>query len=118
MFAVFNNEIITPKLGNTLLAGITRDSVIQGLRELGHSVIERELSVVELIERLQTGELHEIFITGTAATLIRIQGFGHQSNYHEVLDQGNTEVSDAIKQWLDAIRLGEAEDIFGWNETV
>ncbi|MEY4709525.1 MAG: hypothetical protein RIS28_657, partial [Bacteroidota bacterium] len=25
---------------------------------------------------------------------------------------------DAIKQWLDAIRLGEAEDIFGWNETV
>ena len=118
MFAVFNNEIITPKLGNTLLAGITRDSVIQGLRELGHSVIERELSVLELIERLQAGELHEIFITGTAATLIRIQGFGHQSNYHEVLDQGNTEVSDAIKQWLDAIRLGEAEDIFGWNETV
>jgi branched-chain amino acid aminotransferase len=118
LFAVFQNEIITPKLGNTLLAGITRDSVIQGLRELGHSVIERELSVSELKERLSAGELQEIFITGTAATLIRIQGFGHAGQYFEVLDQGNTAVSDGIKDWLDAIRHGESEDVFGWNERI
>jgi branched-chain amino acid aminotransferase len=118
LFAVFHNEVITPKLGNTLLAGITRDSVIQGLREIGHSVIERELSVDELKDRLQAGELKEIFITGTAATLIRIQGFGHAGVYHEVLEQGSTEVSDSIKQWLDAIRHGESADIFEWNETV
>lgn len=118
LFAVFHNEVITPKLGNTLLAGITRDSVIQGLRELGHSVIERELSVDELKERLEEGELKEIFITGTAATLIRIQGFGHSGDYFEVLEQGSTEVSDGIKQWLDAIRHGETEDVFGWNEGI
>jgi len=118
LFAVFHNEVITPKLGNTLLAGITRDSVIQGLRELGHSVIERELSVDELKERLEEGELKEIFITGTAATLIRIQGFGHSGDYFEVLEQGSTEVSDGIKQWLDAIRHGETEDVFGWNESI
>lgn len=118
LFAVFANEIITPSLGSTLLAGITRDSVIKGLRELGYSVIERELSVIELKERLQLGELHEIFITGTAATLMRIQGFGHASEYFEVLDQGNTEISDSIKDWLDAIRLGVSEDIFNWNESV
>ena len=118
LFAVFHNEVITPKIGNTLLAGITRDSVIQGLRELGHSVIERELSVDELKERLEEGELKEIFITGTAATLIRIQGFGHSGDYFEVLEQGSTEVSDGIKQWLDAIRHGETEDVFGWNEGI
>lgn len=118
LFAVFHNEVITPKLGNTLLAGITRDSVIKGLRELGHSVIERELSVDELKERLEEGELKEIFITGTAATLIRIQGFGHAGEYFEVLDQGSTAISDGIKQWLDAIRHGEAEDVFSWNESV
>jgi branched-chain amino acid aminotransferase len=105
-------------LGNTLLAGITRDSVIQGLREIGHSVIERELSVDELKARLLAGELKEIFITGTAATLIRIQGFGHSGTYHEVLEQGDTQVSDSIKAWLDGIRHGETEDIFGWNETI
>jgi branched-chain amino acid aminotransferase len=118
MFAVFQNEIITPKLGNTLLAGITRDSVIQGLRELGHSVIERELSVTELKERLSAGELKEMFITGTAATLIRIQGFGHAGHYHEVLSQGDTTVSDGVKSWLDGIRHGETEDVFNWNERV
>lgn len=118
LFAVFHNEVITPKLGNTLLAGITRDSVIQGLRELGHSVIERELSVAELKDRLAAGELKEIFITGTAATLIRIQGFGHALTYYEVLEKGDTQVSDSIKSWLDGIRHGETEDVFGWNEPV
>jgi branched-chain amino acid aminotransferase len=74
--------------------------------------------VAELKDQLQAGKLKEIFITGTAATLIRIQGFGHQGNYFEVLDQGNCAVSDDIKNWLDAVRLGETEDVFGWNESL
>jgi branched-chain amino acid aminotransferase len=76
------------------------------------------LSVNELKEQLNAGTLKEIFITGTAATLIKIQGFGHQGTYFEVLDQGDSEVSDSIKNWLDAVRLGESEDVFEWNESV
>lgn len=67
---------------------------------------------------MQAGKLKEIFITGTAATLIKIQGFGHQGNYFEVMDQGHSEVSDSIKNWLDRVRLGESEDVFEWNESV
>jgi branched-chain amino acid aminotransferase len=118
LFAVFENEIVTPALGSTLLSGITRDSVIKGLMHLGHPVTERNLSVNELKEQLNAGTLKEIFITGTAATLIKIQGFGHQGNYFEVLEQGNSDVSDSIKNWLDAVRLGESEDVFEWNESV
>jgi branched-chain amino acid aminotransferase len=118
LFAVFENEIVTPALGNTLLSGITRDSVIKGLTHLGYPVTERNLSVNELKEQLHAGTLKEIFITGTAATLMKIQGFGHQGTYFEVLDQGNTAVSDSIKNWLDAVRLGESEDVFEWNESV
>ena len=68
--------------------------------------------------QLQAGTLKEIFITGTAATVMKIQGFGHNGNYFEVLDQGDSEVSDSIKNWLDAVRLGESEDVFKWNESV
>lgn len=118
LFAVFENEIVTPALGNTLLSGITRDSVIKGLIHLGYQVTERNLSVHELKNQLQAGKLKEIFITGTAATLIKIQGFGHQGNYFEVMDQGHSEVSDSIKNWLDRVRLGESEDVFEWNESV
>ena len=118
LFAVFENEIVTPSLGNTLLAGITRDSVIKGLRHLGHTVNERHLSVNELKDQLKAGKLREIFITGTAATVIKIQGFGHQGNYFEVLERGNTQVSEQIKDWLVAVRLGETEDVFGWNESL
>ena len=84
----------------------------------GHTVNERHLSVNELKDKLKAGNLREIFITGTAATLIKIQGFGHQGNYFEVLERGNTLVSEQIKNWLDAVRLGETEDVFGWNESL
>ena len=115
LFAVIGDTVITPALTPTLLAGITRDSVIQGLKHLGYSVEERGLSVDELKAASKNGSLKEIFITGTAATLISIQGFGHKGEYFEVLDNGNTEASQSIKNFLDAIRYGKAVDVFNWN---
>ncbi len=115
LFAVIGDTVITPALTPTLLAGITRDSVIQGLKHLGYSVEERGLSVDELKSACKNGSLKEIFITGTAATLISIQGFGHKGEYYEVLDNGNTAASQSIKNFLDAIRYGKAEDVFNWN---
>jgi branched-chain amino acid aminotransferase len=114
LFAVINNKVVTPQLTNTLLAGITRDSVIQGLRHLGFEVEERGLSVQELKDAVANKSLQEMFITGTAATLISIQGFGHRNEYFEVLDHGNTKISHEVKQFLDDLRYGKSEDPFGW----
>jgi len=59
-----------------------------------------------------------MFITGTAATLISIQGFSHKSEYFEVLDKGNTDTSLAIKTYLDSLRYGNITDPFGWTVVV
>ncbi len=118
LFAVINNTVITPKLTNTLLAGITRDSVIQGLRHLGYTVEERGLSVQELKDAVNEGTLKEMFITGTAATLISIQGFGHKNEYFEVLEVGDTTTSTSIKNFLDSLRYGLINDPFEWTLSI
>ena len=118
LFAVINNTVITPSLTNTLLAGITRDSVITGLRHLGYSVEERQLSVQELKDAIANKTLNEMFITGTAATLISIQGFGHRGEYYEVLENGDITTSSAIKSFLDSLRYGNIEDPFGWTLSI
>lgn len=115
-FAVTDRCIITPNLHDTMLAGITRDSIIQVLKKEGLNVEERPLTVTELKDLHTQGLLNELFITGTAATLINIEGFSHQGQYFDVLNQGNTVVSDNLRSKMDRIRHGKAEDVFGWIE--
>lgn len=113
-FAVFGNTIVTPELTDTLLAGTTRESVILTLRSLGYTVEERKLSVQELKDKLAAGLLSELFITGTAATLINLDGFGHNGEYHSVITQGNQEVSSKVKNYLDNIKMEITPDSHGW----
>ena len=115
-FAVTTNGVITPNLHETMLAGITRDSVIKILQKLGVAVEERPLTVSELKNLHAQGDLQELFISGTAATLINIEGFAHQGVYFDVMKSGNTKISEQLKTTLDQIRHGSADDTFGWVE--
>lgn len=117
-FAVLNDKIVTPSLTHTMLAGITRDSVVQSLRHLGHTVEERPLSITELKEQLAAGNLKELFITGTAATLINLDGFGHDGQYFEVQKNGDNTISTEVKKFLDDIKLQHSEDVFSWNVVI
>lgn len=113
-FAVFGNTIVTPELTDTLLAGTTRESVILSLRSMDYNVEERKLSVQELKDCLAAGTLSELFITGTAATLINIDGFGHNGEYFSVITQGNQNISTKVKTYLDDIKLERTADTQGW----
>jgi branched-chain amino acid aminotransferase len=74
VFFIINNTVITPSLEEeTILAGVTRDSVITGLRDMGYSVEERKISIDELTEAYKNGTLNEVFGTGTAATIALIR---------------------------------------------
>ncbi|MBL7812466.1 MAG: branched-chain amino acid aminotransferase [Bacteroidetes bacterium] len=117
-FAVFHDKIVTPELDETLLAGITRNSVIHILKHLGHTVEERKLSVQELKDALQAGELKELFITGTAATMIYLEGFGHHGTYYDVIANGNHTISNQVKDLMESIRYGRGADLFQWMTRV
>lgn len=115
-FAVTSTGVITPNLNETMLAGITRDSVIQVLKNNNIHTEERPLTVNELKTLHAEGNLSELFISGTAATLINIEGFAHQGQYFDVMKTGNTIVSDMLRSQIDSIRHGKSADPFGWVE--
>ncbi|MCV2231500.1 branched-chain amino acid aminotransferase [Acholeplasma manati] len=80
---VINNEVITPKLDGTILAGVTRDSSITLLKEWGYIVSERDMTVDELLEHINNNEVSEAFGTGTAATISPVGLIEYKgTNYH------------------------------------
>ncbi|WP_044403074.1 branched-chain amino acid aminotransferase [Lacinutrix sp. Hel_I_90] len=112
IFFKIDGKFITPKRDGSILDGITRMSVITILRDKGYEVIERAITMDEIITASKEGTLEEAFGTGTAVGIAYIQDIGvgdetiHVSNESPVgLEVNNT---------LNAIKTGEIEDKFNW----
>ena len=67
IFFVIGDEMVTPPLAGTILPGVTRNSVIKLARHLGIKVVERPISIHEVIIAAGNGSLKEAFASGTAA---------------------------------------------------
>ncbi|MDE3252737.1 MAG: branched-chain amino acid aminotransferase [Bacteroidota bacterium] len=114
VFFVMGNKIVTPSLEDgTILAGVTRDSAMVVLKEMGREVVETKISIDELIEAHKSGLLTEVFGTGTAATISMIKELRYK-DYTMHFDTDNSKTARELKARLDAIRKGEAPDTHGW----
>lgn len=114
VFFIIGNKAITPGLDTgTILAGVTRDSVITLLEELGIQVEERKLSIDEIVEAHKNGELQEVFGTGTAVTISMIRELRYK-DYVMNFDVESWKIAPKIKSNMDAIKDGSAEDRFNW----
>ncbi|PWT78709.1 MAG: branched chain amino acid aminotransferase [Bacteroidetes bacterium] len=114
VFFVFGNKAITPSLEEgTILAGVTRDSVMTILEEMGVKVEERRISIEELIEAYKSGKLTELFGTGTAATISPIKELCYK-DFTMKFETENWKIAPTVKKRLTDIRDGVAEDKFGW----
>jgi branched-chain amino acid aminotransferase len=113
-FAIIGNKAITPDLeAGTILEGVTRDSAIEALKELGYEVEERPLSIDDIIHAHKAGELKELFGTGTAATVSMIQELCYE-DYSMKFDTSTWKAVPAVKKLLTDIREGRLEDTRGW----
>ena len=114
VFFIIGNTIITPGLEEgTILAGVTRDTVITVLREMGFTVEERPLSIDEIMGAYKSGELKEIFGTGTAATIALIKELKYK-DYEMNFDTSGWKIAPEVKQKIDAIRYGLQPDTHNW----
>jgi branched-chain amino acid aminotransferase len=113
-FVVIGNKAITPDLdAGTILEGVTRDSAIEALKELGLTVEERAINIDEIVAAHKSGELKEMFGTGTAATVSMIQELRYK-DYAMKFDTNTWTVVPAVKKLLTDIREGRKEDTRGW----
>ncbi len=115
---VINNKVVTPALSDTILAGITRDSVLALARKWNMEVEERKISITEILEAHAAGTLQEAFGVGTAATIAQIIGIGHLENYYPLPAVEDRKFSNNIDETLRNIRKGKTEDTFHWMYNV
>ena len=114
VFFIIGNKAITPSLEDgTILAGVTRDSSMVILREMGLEIEERKISIDELLEAHANGSLREVFGTGTAATISMIKELKYKS-FEIHFDTDTWQVATELKKRLNAIRDGIVADTHGW----
>lgn len=114
VFFVFGKTVVTPSLEEgTILEGVTRDSVIQVLREQGLTVEERRINIDEVTEGYKSGRLTEMFGSGTAATISYIKELKYKGlDMH--FDPSGFQTAPAVKKILTEIREGKRPDIHNW----
>lgn len=115
---VFDNELHTPATSDSILDGVTRDSILTLADSLGMKHVERKISIVELEEMLKDGRVKEAFGAGTAAVvapieLINIKG----KDYHLPAASPNTFMM-RVKEKLMNIRTGIEPDLQHWNTII
>jgi branched-chain amino acid aminotransferase len=114
VFFIIGNTAITPSLTEgTILAGVTRDSVIELLKEMGLNVEERRLGIDEIMDAYKKGNLREVFGTGTAATISQIKELCYK-DFVMKFDIDKWEVAPEIKKTMSDIKEGNVDDRFGW----
>lgn len=114
VFFIINNVAVTPSLEEgTILSGVTRDSAITLLKDMGIKVEERRISIDELVAAYKKGGLQEVFGTGTAATVSPIKALRYRNEVMD-FDLSKLTVAPALKKYLDDIKSCVVEDKFGW----
>ncbi|WP_232666056.1 branched-chain amino acid aminotransferase [Pseudonocardia sp. TRM90224] len=111
-------EVVTPTLSGSILAGITRDSLLVLAKEIGCQVTERKFAAQEWLEGAADGSITEVFGCGTAAVITPIGGVKH--NDGEVVIGGGQpgEVTRKLRELLTSIQRGAAPDTHSWMRTL
>jgi branched-chain amino acid aminotransferase len=117
-FVHADGRLVTPELSGSILAGVTRASVVELAAELGHPVEERRISWDEWHAGLLGGEITEVFASGTAAVITPIGrlawGEGDLTIGDHSVDHGVGGVTASIRRALLDLQYGRVEDTRGW----
>jgi branched-chain amino acid aminotransferase len=114
MFQI-GNKLITPSLDlKTTLSGITRNSVLTLAKELGIEIVEKRVSVKEIIAAARSGELKDVFGTGTAATIAQIATITFNDERFVLPEVSQRDLSNKISNKLMNIKKGREVDTRNW----
>ena len=118
VFFVIGDEVITPPLEGTILPGITRDSAITLLGDMGYTVRERRIAIDEVIDAHAAGTLRECFGTGTAATVAHVRSIRRGDQQHLLPPVEERTVGPSVRQRLVDVATGRGPDVHGWLQRV
>lgn len=112
---VIDGKLVTPPLSDSILDGVTRDSLLQLAEDMGIETEERPVSVKEIISAFSEGRITEAFGAGTAAVIAPISVIGIDGKDYELPAYHKNSVMNQLKTALESIRSGARADLHGWN---
>ena len=112
-----DNKLITPSLSDSILSGITRDSIIVLAKDIGIDVEERKIKVSEIVESHKNGRLKEAFGTGTAVAVNPINSITIHNECLYLNEQGDS-YALKLKHLLQGIQKGSIVDTYNWTDKV
>jgi branched-chain amino acid aminotransferase len=115
---VIGDELVTPPMEGSVLDGITRQTVIHLWKDQGKKVVERRISIDEVIETSRSGAMKECFGTGTAAVISPVGEIQHD-NVKVVINGGRIgPAAQSLYDEITGIQYGDRPDRFGWCYTI
>jgi branched-chain amino acid aminotransferase len=116
VFVRRGDRLITPPLSDTILAGITRDSLIALTRHLGIECVEERIGVDDLVAAIQAGEDIEMFGCGTGAVVSTVEMIGDETGLR--LPLGDFVLAPQLRERLLDIQHGIETDCRDWQWSV
>lgn len=113
-FLLFDgDDLITPELNSTFLHGITRASILKLARDAGYNVIEKTLTVSDLLGYAKKPNT-EAALSGTAAVLAPVGTLIYQGEEILIGDGSVGKKAIQLREQLNNIQWGKADDKHGW----
>ncbi|MEO7123084.1 MAG: branched-chain amino acid aminotransferase, partial [Lacisediminihabitans sp.] len=113
VFVYKDGTIVTPD-SDSILEGITRDSILQLAKDRGHKVERRHMTIDEWRDGAASGDIVEVFACGTAAVVTPIAQLKAADFTIGSEDAAAGELTMSLRQELTDIQYGRVEDRHGW----
>ena len=115
---VIDDVLVTPPLSDSILDGVTRESILILANDLGYKWEERPVAVAELEKAFQENTITEAFGAGTAAVVAPVKTIHINGIDYNLPPYGPMNIMNRIKAKLEKIRAGVEKDVYGWNNIV
>lgn len=113
---VMDGKLVTPPLSDSILDGVTRDSLLTLAGDLGIPVETRPVSLDELEKAFRHRTITEAFGAGTAAIVAPIGTIHIRGIDYQLPDYTPGAVMFRLRDKLEAIRTGKEADKHNWND--
>lgn len=117
-FVYGDKHISTPKLSGSILPGITRASIIELASDLGLTISEDRISIMNALSDIKSGKITEVFAMGTGAVIAPVGVLHYKGQDYIVNDQNTGPVSQKLYDYLTQIQLGKVTERKHWIHSI
>ncbi len=119
IFFIIDDVIYTaPLQSGTILAGVTRESLIYMAKDLGYKVNEEALSIERIINCIKNKTLTECFGSGTAASIAPVGALTYKTEEYVIDNFEIGPISQTLYDKLIGIQYGLISDPYNWIVTI